>query len=41
VTLGADTILSFGSLTDDTRLEQQFVKSLTSAGLSVKLLNKE
>jgi hypothetical protein len=41
VTLGADTILSFGSLTDDTRLEQRFVKSLTSAGLSVKLLNKE
>jgi hypothetical protein len=41
VTLGANTILSFGSLTDNTELEMRFVKSLTSAGLHVKLLNKE
>jgi len=41
VTLGINTILSFGSLTDNTELERRFVKSLTSAGLHVKLLNKE
>jgi len=41
VTLGINTILSFGSLTDNTELEKRFVKSLTSAGLHVKLLNKE
>lgn len=41
VTLGVNTILSFGSLTDNTELEKRFVKSLTSAGLHVKLLNKE
>jgi hypothetical protein len=41
VTLGVNTILSFGSLTDNTELEKRFVKSLTSAGLRVKLLNKE
>ena len=41
VTLGVNTILSFGSLTDNTELEKRFVKSLTSAGLHVKLINKE
>ena len=41
VTLGVNTILTFGSLTDNTELEKRFVKSLTSAGLHVKLLNKE
>jgi len=41
VTLGVNTILTFGSLTDNTGLEKRFVKSLTAAGLQVKLLNKE
>ena len=41
ITLGVNTILTFGSLTDNPELERCFVKSLTSAGLTVKLLNKE
>ncbi len=41
VTLGVNTILSFGSLTDNTELEQRFVRTLTSAGLPVKLFKKE
>jgi hypothetical protein len=41
VTMGVNTILTFGSLTDNTGLEKRFIKSLTAAGLRVKLLNKE
>jgi len=37
ITLGKNTIITFGSLTDNPELESRFVKQLTSAGLPVKL----
>jgi NRPS condensation-like uncharacterized protein len=37
ITLGKNTIITFGSLTDNTELESRFVKRLTTAGLPVKL----
>jgi NRPS condensation-like uncharacterized protein len=37
VTLGKNTIITFGSLTANTDLESRFAKRLTSAGLPVKL----
>ena len=41
ITLGVNTILSFGSLTASPELERRFIKSLTSAGIPVRLLNRE
>jgi hypothetical protein len=41
ITLGENTILSFGSLTANPELERRFIKSLTSAGMQVRLLNRE
>ncbi len=41
ITLGINTIITFGSLTPDTRLEQGFVKKLTSEGLHVKIRNNQ
>lgn len=41
ITLGKNTIITFGSLTDNSELESRFVKRLTSAGLPVKLLTNE
>jgi hypothetical protein len=41
ITLGTDTIITFGSLTGNTDLEKGFVKRLTSAGLPVKIITKE
>lgn len=41
ITLGVNTILSFGSLTANPELERRFIKSLTSAGMPVRLLKKE
>jgi hypothetical protein len=41
ITLGVNTILSFGSITANPELERRFIKSLTSAGMPVKLLKKE
>jgi hypothetical protein len=38
ITLGKNTIITFGSLTDNPDLESRFVKRLTGAGLPVKLL---
>lgn len=40
ISLGAETIITFGSLTGNTDLEKGFVKSLTSAGLPVRILTK-
>lgn len=37
ITLGKNTIITFGSLTDNPELESRFVKRLTAAGLPVKL----
>jgi len=41
ITLGKNTIITFGSLTDNTEMESRFVKRLTSAGLAVKLHTNE
>jgi len=41
ITLGVDSIITFGSLTDNTELERGFVKWLTDAGLPVKIRNNE
>jgi len=38
ITLGANAIITFGSITDNTELQQRFIRKLTSAGLPVKLL---
>ena len=40
ISLGAETIITFGSLTGNTDLEKGFVKRLTSAGLPVRILTK-
>ncbi|MBE0679330.1 MAG: hypothetical protein IH592_11260 [Bacteroidales bacterium] len=37
ITLGKNTIITFGSLTDNPELESRFVKRLTTAGMPVKL----
>ena len=37
VTMGTNSILTFGSITDNTELEKRYIKWLTSAGLTVKL----
>jgi len=37
VTMGTSSVLTFGSITDNTELEKRFIKWLTSAGLPVKL----
>lgn len=37
ITLGKNTIITFGSLTDNTELERGFIRKLTSEGLPVKL----
>ena len=37
ITLGSDTIITFGSLTGNTDLERGFVRRLTSEGLPVKI----
>ncbi|MBE0668435.1 MAG: hypothetical protein IH593_12305 [Bacteroidales bacterium] len=39
ISLGANTILTFGSLTDSAGLEREYVRFLTKAGITVKLLN--
>lgn len=41
ITLGKNAIITFGSLTSNTELEKGFVRSLTSAGLPVKIHNRE
>lgn len=41
ITLGKNTIITFGSLTSVTELEKGFVRNLTSAGLPVKIHNRE
>lgn len=41
ITLGTNTIITFGSLTDNTELERAFMKRLTSVGLPVKLHRNE
>ncbi|MDX9729126.1 MAG: hypothetical protein RBT50_07660 [Bacteroidales bacterium] len=41
ITLGPDTIITFGSLTDSTGLEKGFVRRLTEAGIPVKIHTKE
>jgi hypothetical protein len=41
ITLGLNTIITFGSLTNSTGLEKEFVKRLTGAGIPVKLHIKE
>ena len=41
ITLGPDTIITFGSLTDNTGLEKGFVKRLTDAGIPVRIHKKE
>lgn len=41
ITLGTNTIITFGSLTDNTEMESRFVKRLTSSGLPVKLRMNE
>lgn len=41
ITLGINSIITFGSLTPDTGLEKGFVRHLTTAGLPVKIRNKE
>jgi NRPS condensation-like uncharacterized protein len=41
ITLGRDTIITFGSLTGNTDLERGFVRRLTSEGLPVKIRNQE
>ena len=38
ITLGIDTIVTFGSLTANTELERAFVSRLTSAGLPVRII---
>lgn len=38
ITMGKNTIITFGSLTDNPELESRFIKKLTAAGLPVKLL---
>ena len=40
ITLGPETIITFGSLTDSTGLEKGFVRSLTAAGIPVKIQTK-
>jgi NRPS condensation-like uncharacterized protein len=37
ITMGARSIIAFGSMTDNTELEKRFIKWLTTAGLPVKL----
>ena len=39
ITLGKNTILTFGSLTGSTDLQREFIRFLTGTGISVKLLN--
>jgi len=39
ITLGKNTILTFGSLTDSTDLQREFIRFLTGTGISIKLLN--
>ncbi len=41
ITLGINTIVTFGSLTDNTEMESRFVKKLTESGLPVRLYLKE
>lgn len=41
ITLGIDTIITFGSLTGNTELERLFVSRLTSAGLPVRIITKQ
>jgi len=41
ITLGLNTIITFGSLTDITGLEKGFIKRLTDAGVPVKIHTKE
>jgi NRPS condensation-like uncharacterized protein len=41
ITLGKNTIITFGSLTDNTELERGFMTRLTSEGLPVKLHKNE
>ena len=41
ITLGKNTIITFGSLTDNTELERGFIRKLTSEGLPVKLHKNE
>jgi NRPS condensation-like uncharacterized protein len=37
ITLGARSIITFGSMTDNTELEKRFIRWLTSEGLAVKI----
>jgi len=39
ISLGAKTILTFGSLTDSLVLEREYIRFLTKAGIATKLLN--
>ncbi len=41
ITLGIDTIITFGSLTGSTELERSFVSRLTSAGLPVRIITSQ
>lgn len=41
ITLGIDTIVTFGSLTGNTDLERGFVSRLTSAGLPVRIITNQ
>ena len=38
ITLGANAIITFGTMTDNTELQQRYIRKLTSAGVPVKLL---
>lgn len=40
ITLGDNTIITFGSLTDNRELERRFVKQLTSSGIEVKIIKE-
>jgi hypothetical protein len=41
ITLGNETIVTFGSITGNTGLERHFIKFLTSAGVPVRFINQE
>jgi hypothetical protein len=41
ITLGTETIITFGSITENTEFERRFVKFLTAEGIPVRLLEKE